>query len=151
MALPCLFNWQAIIDEQLHSFDGNRATVIEIRNNQTDSGDYIRAEIARRGIGGNTRFFSVIDEDSEDYAVQLKDGEVSFCFIDGLHSYTRTKAHLEAWYPKVHFNSAIAGHGIRMPAVRKAVEEFAAEKKVKWRIINECFQINHCHTPGQIA
>lgn len=150
MALGCWFNWQQIYEEQFPSYAGNHATVVEITNGQTESSVFAVEEIHRLGLEGSIRFFAIPDAESEERAKQFKPGEISFCFIDGVHSYTRTMANLKAYYPLVHFNSAIAGHGIRVPEVRRAVEEFAAEKKVKWRMINECFQINHCHTPNQI-
>ncbi len=151
MALNCFFNWGEIYREQLHSFDGAKATVVEIVGNQRESIDYCATEIANRGLNGSVRFFPIPCADSERGLAQFKPGEVSFAFIDGNHTYAATMKNLRACYPLVHYNSAMAGHGIRIPEVERAVKEFCAEKKVNWRIINECFQINHCHTPGQIS
>jgi hypothetical protein len=153
MALPCLFNWREIYCEQLHSFDGARATIIEVVGNQRESLDFCAEEIAKRGLNASVRYFPIPDADSERAAKQFKDGEVSFCFIDGPHTYHDTLKNLRAWGPKVHFNSAMAGHGIRNSEVRRAVEDFCKESPVPlpWRIINECFQINHMHRPGQVV
>jgi len=153
MALECLFNWHDLYKEQIHSFDGNPAVIVEVVGNQKASLDFCAEEIARRGLNSSVRFFPIPDSDSERAAEQFKDGEVSFCFIDGVHSYDRALANLRAWGAKVHFNSAMAGHGIRMPEVRRAVEDFCKESPVPlpWRIINECWQINHMHRPGQVV
>jgi len=150
MALPCHFDWRHLYEEQLTSFDGNRATVIEIVGSQKDSIDFCAEEIARRGLNSSVRFFPIPDSDSERAAEQFKDGEVSFCFIDGVHSYDRALANLRAWGAKVHFNSAMAGHGIRIPEVRRAVTDYSFEKKIPFRLINECFMFNHMHRPGQM-
>lgn len=91
-----------------------------------------------------------MDEEAEAFAAQFKDGGLAFVFIDGVHTYERTMACLKAFYEKVHFNSAMAGHGIRIPEVRRAVEEFFAEKKIPWRMTGECWHVNHCHKPGQM-
>jgi len=152
MALKCFFNWRELYQEQLHSFDGAKAVIIEVVGNQTESVDFCAEEIAKRGLNASVRYFPIPDADIERVAAeQFKPGECSFAFIDGPHTYERTIAAMRALYPLVHYNSAMAGHGIRMPEVRRAVTDFCFEKKVNWRIINECWQINHCHTPGQVV
>ncbi len=148
--LDCFFNWHQIYIEQFPSYAGNKAVVVEIQNNQTDSAVFAASEIERLGLGGSLKYWTCKDEESEKFAENFKNGECSFVLIDGVHTYDRTMANLRTYYPLVHYNSAIAGHGIRIPEVMRAVEEFAAEKRVPWRIINECWMINHCHRPDQI-
>lgn len=151
MALPCWFNWQQIYEEQFPSYAGNPATVVEITNGQTESSVFAVEEIHRLGLEGRIQFFACTDEESESFAANFKDGGCSFVFIDGVHNHERTLANLRTWGPKVHYNSAMAGHGIRIPEVRRAVEDFCKESPVPlpWRLINECWQINHMHRPGQ--
>lgn len=149
--MKCQFDWRHIIEEQLYSFAGNKATVVEIVGNQIESVEFCAEEIARRGLNESVRYFPILDADSERAAEQFADGEVSFCFIDCPHDHARTLANLRAWGRKVHYNSAMAGHGIRKPEVRRAVEDFCKESPVPlpYRIVNECWMINHMHRPGQ--
>lgn len=151
MPLPCQFNWHEIIAEQLYSFDRHPAKVIEVRHNQNASTMHWQLEIEKRDLSECTKFWSFDSKDSIEAARNFPDGSGSFVFLDCEHTYQATLDNLNAWYRVVHFNSAMAGHGIRIPEVRKAIEDFCKEKRCRWRIINECWQINHCHTPGQIV
>lgn len=147
---PCFFDWHLLIDEQLHSFDGNRATVVEVKANQAESSAYWSSEIIRRGLLGSVRFFSVTCAEAVEWAKQLQPGEVSLCFIDGRHTYEDTLKNLRAYYPLVHFNSMIAGHGSRVPEVMRAVREFSIEVDKPFRVFGNCYAINHCHKPKEL-
>lgn len=146
----CFFDWHLLIDEQLTSFDENRATVVEIKHNQAESSSYWSSEIIRRGLLGSVRFFSVTCAEAVEWAKQLQPGEVSLCFIDGKHTYEDTMKNLRAFYEKTHFNSMIAGHGARNPDVMRAVREFFAEKDLPVRVFGNCWACNHCHKPKEL-
>lgn len=79
---------------------------------------------------------------SVEAAKQFADGSVNFCFIDGDHSYEAVKADIQAWLPKVHFNSCIAGHDLDRPGVRRAVDEMFPGK---WRRYEQCWIVDNCH------
>lgn len=185
------FDWQVLIDEQLTSFDGHKAVMVEVGSWKGRSTIYTAEEIKRRLLSQSVRFYAVdtwegnanepdmqamiADANAKgglyqefmenvnrcgvvDYVTPLrmtsveaakhfKDGEVSFCFIDGDHSYDGVMADLRAWYPKVHYNSCMAGHDLGRPDVRRAVTEFCAEKNIAFREWQDCWIINHCHRP----
>lgn len=148
--LPCTFDWHHLYHEQFPSYAGNPAVVVEVQHSQHDSKLYAAALVNALDLKDSIKYWSCMDEESEVFADNFKPGGCSFVFIDGVHDYERTMTHLRTWYEKVHFNSAMAGHGIRIPEVRRAVEEFFAEKKIPWRMTGECFMANHCHREGQI-
>ena len=82
---------------------------------------------------------------SVDAAATFKDGELAFCYIDAGHSYDDVLADLRAYYPKVHYNSVIAGHDIHRSSVRSAVEGFCNEVGKKFRVYQESWIIDHAH------
>lgn len=68
--------------------------------------------------------------ESVEGASHFKDGECSFVYVDGGHSYKQVKADLQAWYPKVKFGGIIAGHDYPADGVKRAVNEFFGEKSI---------------------
>lgn len=185
------FDWGIIIDEQLTSFDGHKAKMVEVGCWKGRSTAYVASEIKRRLLQDSVTFYAVdtwrgnanepdmaamieemngdvwpvfeknmLDCGVMDYitpmrmtsveaASKFKDGEISFCFLDGDHSYEGVMADLRAFYPKIHYNSCFAGHDIERKEVRRAVTEFFAEQGVPWRQYGECWIVNHAHRKGQ--
>lgn len=113
------------------------------------AGDIYPTFIKNMNDVGVMDYILPIRKDSVEAAADFADGAVSWCFLDGDHSYEGVMRDLVAWYPKVHFNSCMAGHDIERPEVRRAVTEFFGEKKIPWRQWKECWIVNHCHREGQ--
>ena len=66
---------------------------------------------------------SLIVLDSVKASDMFYKNEVSFCFIDGGHSYTQVCMDIDTWLPKIKEDGIIAGHDHPAPGVKKAVSE----------------------------
>lgn len=143
-------NWQHLIDWQITSFGGNPAVMVEVTDGGMDSARYTVEQVVSRGLLDSIKNYHCTDEESETFATNFKDGAVSFAFINGKHTYADTMRHLKAWYPKVHYNSLMAGSGLDNPEVKRAVDEFCKEAGVPWReFCPGVWAIHHCHRRGQ--
>lgn len=74
---------------------------------------------------------SVIVSKSYEAPDYFKDGSVHFCFIDAGHSYGNVSKDLNAWFPKMKYNGIFCGHDWAGEGVRRAVIDFANNKKMK--------------------
>lgn len=148
--LPCRFDWHHLYHEQFPSYAGNPAVVVEVQHSQHDSALYAAALVNALDLKGSIKYWTCMDEEAETFAAQFKDGGLAFVFIDGVHTYERTMACLKAFYPKTHYNSAIAGHGSHEPEVMRAVRDFFAEKDLPIRISGSCWICNHAHKPKEL-
>ena len=84
-----------------------------------------RAELIRRTEKYSDRF-TLIEKTSDDGALDFKDGELDFVFIDGLHTYEQVLKDCESYWPKVRSGGIMIGHDYaRIQGVNKAVNEFA--------------------------
>lgn len=79
-----------------------------------------QANIERCGV---TDMIEIIQGDSAQSAVHVKDGSLAFCFIDAAHDYDSVIRDIAAWRGKVNDKGIIAGHDIQWPEVDKAVKE----------------------------
>lgn len=66
---------------------------------------------------------SLIILDSVESADIFRNKELSFCFIDGGHSYSQICKDIDAWLPKIENGGIIAGHDYPSPGIKRAVEE----------------------------
>lgn len=101
--------------------------------------DQFMRNMARTGVYD---YITPIRKTSVEAAKDFADGSVSFCFIDGDHSYKAVRDDILAWLPKVHYNSCMAGHDIDRPGVRQAVMEIFG---TSYRQYEQCWIVNHCH------
>jgi hypothetical protein len=100
----------------------------------------------------NTYEFSsrvcIIRELSTIAADLFADESLDFVYLDAAHGYKFVKADLQAWFPKIRKGGLFCGHdyiedGIKFDSefgVKSAVDEFAAEHKLKLEITKEEFQ-----------
>lgn len=79
---------------------------------------------------GVADMITILDGDSAEMALQVKDGTLAFCFIDAAHDYESVKRDLTAWKPKVKAGGMLAGHDADYEPVMKAVKEFVTEPMV---------------------
>ena len=54
-----------------------------------------------------------------------------FVFIDASHEYEDIKNDIDTWYPKVRYGGILAGHDYGWFYVKKAVDEFIANKNIE--------------------
>ncbi len=78
---------------------------------------------------------TILAMDSVEAAQMILDETLSFCFVDGDHTYSGVKRDLEAWWPKVKGRGLLIMHDVDHPrdrrglwGVRRAVEEFATNR-----------------------
>lgn len=143
-------NWHKLIGWQIESFGGNPAVMVEVTSGTMDSAIYTGEQIVSRGLIKSIQPVHCMDEESEMIAAIFKDGGISFAFINGKHTYEDTIRHLKAWYPKVHYNSLMAGSGLDNPEVKRAVDDFCKDAGVPWReFLPGVWAVHHCHRMGQ--
>lgn len=87
---------------------------------------------------------SIIRKTSEEAAKDFTDGELDFVYLDGLHNYEGVKEDIKYWYPKIKKGGMLCGHdyingtiGKTAFGVKQAVDELAAEKKLKLLITHK--------------
>jgi predicted O-methyltransferase YrrM len=68
---------------------------------------------------------------SVEAAMLYKDKSLDFVFLDAGHTYEDVMNDLISWYPKVKSGGAIAGHDYQGEGVKKAVDEFFINLKVR--------------------
>jgi len=75
-------------------------------------------------------------ENTSEWASKDINEELDFVYIDARHDYENVLLDCNLWYPKVKIGGILCGHdfiGVHL-GLRKAVKEFAKEKKVKLHI-----------------
>ena len=75
--------------------------------------------------------FEFMKMTSEDAIKSFAPGSVDYVFVDGDHSYEQTLADLNMYYPLVRSGGIFFGHDINLESVRKALEEFREENKIR--------------------
>lgn len=108
---------------------------------------YAGNQVDALGLTSSIRVTMCVDNEDAD---RFADGGVSYAFVHNKGSYDATMASLCAYYPKVHYNSLMAGSGLDVPEVKRAVDDFCKDKGVPWR--EWCpgvWAIHHCHREGQ--
>lgn len=87
-------------------------------------------------VDGASFIDKVLRMRSVEAAKQFKNESIKFCFIDASHLYENVKDDLNAWYPKIRNDGALAGHDYMGEGVKKAVHEFASQKNLKIAVDN---------------
>lgn len=72
-----------------------------------------------------------IEDNSENAAELIPDGELDFIFVDSYISVEQIYEELQRWYPKVKFGGIFAGHDFESPHVQTAVLRFREENNIK--------------------
>lgn len=72
---------------------------------------------------GVADIIEIIEGDSAEMALQVKDGALAFCFIDAAHDYESVKRDISAWKPKLKPGAILAGHDAEYEGVKTAVKE----------------------------
>jgi hypothetical protein len=82
-------------------------------------------------------------EDSVKAASHFDNNFFDFIYIDADHSYEGVKADLNAWYDKCKIGGLFAGHDIltKNTGVKKALDEFCNNKKIKYNVTNGTHRI----------
>lgn len=115
----------------------NSSEYVEPRDNVANDlhDKYYDETVARlRPFGSRAR---ILRETSSEAAGRISDRSLDFVFIDAQHHYSAVKADLEMWASKVRGGGLLSGHdwdldyGPPLFGVRKAVEEFCAERKLR--------------------
>ena len=90
----------------------------------------------------------VVRKTSLEAVSDFEDESIGWVYIDGNHAYEAVKDDLTAWWPKAKSKSMFSGHDyfVRHRAgttieVKRAVDEFAAEKRLKINVVGDSWLI----------
>lgn len=115
-----------------------------LKENNGDIYHVFMDNVAKCGV---MHYITPMRMSSVEAASKFADGELNFAFIDGDHSCDSVKADLEAYYPKIHYNSTLAGHDFPRDSVKAAVEEFCKKHRKNYRVFEQSWLIDACHRP----
>ena len=126
--------------KQLRKYlDIKKLYLIDIWKNykESDNARYSSQELNLKGVieeFGDDENMIIIQKESLKAVEMFDDGYFDFVYVDANHLYEHVKEDLRAWYPKVKKGGVFCGHdynGGYHPGVRKAVDEFVKENKLK--------------------
>lgn len=73
----------------------------------------------------------LVRQNSWDYAPYIEDGSLDLVFVDGDHTYDAVKRDIELYWPKVRSGGYLTGDDFAIPAVTRAVTEFASRNHLR--------------------
>ena len=108
------------------AFDDWNGHVDQVINDRT------RSIAIQNMVEFGDRFYHFFKKSSEwTDPVYITPQVVDFVFIDGDHSLAGAKADMKLFYPMVRPGGLFSGHDYNLPEVRKALEEFREENKIR--------------------
>ena len=94
---------------------------------------------AKRKLSFHTA--TLIREPSTEAVKRFGNGSLDFVYIDANHSYPAVLEDITIWTPKVRSGGIVSGHDYNLPAVSRAVREYA-EKNNMQVMLTDCDRIN---------
>lgn len=100
--------------------------VDDYTENRTEDVQNLTFELFKKNVSPYSKRFTHYKNTSDDAVSKFKDESVDFIFVDGDHKYEQVLKDCQNYYPKLKKGGLFCGHDWNLPAVNKAVREFAA-------------------------
>lgn len=77
--------------------------------------------------------------ESLEIVMQIEDHYFDYIYIDGSHEYEDVVKDIAAWWNKLKPGGVIGGHDYDLPGVKRAVQEFTADRKMRAYCVERLF------------